>query len=227
MGATRPTDPTRGLRPDRRVLVGALAGVLFAWGCSQGTVVAGAGSSGPRTDPAPDDPVGFGPLPDFELLSERGTVVTLASLRGRPLVVAALFTSCSGPCPRLARNLERLQEELRGTDVLLVAVSVDPETDTPDVLSRYARTHGAEPERWTFLTGEEKQVHQLVRQGFYLAVERAAPGAALQGVTHDTRLLAVDRAGQRRGWYSGIDDEGVERLRQRMLHLAAEKPRDP
>ena len=227
MRTLRPIDPLRSMRSGRSALPGALAGllILLAWGCSQGTVVAGAGSSGPRTDPAADDPVEFGPLPDFQLVSERGTEVTLATLRGRPLVVAALFTSCSGPCPRLARSLEQLQDELRGTDVLLVAVSVDPQTDTPDVLSRYARTHGAEPERWIFLTGEEQQVHQLVRQGFYLAVERAAPGAAdgSQGVTHDTRLLAVDRAGQRRGWYSGIDEEGVERLRQRMLHLAAEK----
>jgi len=190
--------------------------------CSGGDVVAGVGSSGPRTDPAPEDASDFGPLPDFRLVSERGNEVTLASLRGRPLVIAALFSTCSGPCPSIASSLKRLQDSLRETDVLLVAVSVDPEHDRPDVLARYAAARGADPERWIFLTGEESEIHSLVRAGFFLAVERAQDAAG-GAVTHDTRLLAVDRAGRRRGWYVGTDEQQVEKLRRRMLFLASEK----
>ncbi len=191
--------------------------------CGQGAPVAGAGSSGPRTDPQPEDPLGFGPLPDFRLQDTQGNEVTLAELRGRPLVIGALFSTCTGPCPSVARGLARLQEDLAGTDVRLVVVSVNPEHDTPEVLARYAERMGADPERWLFLTGPEAEVHALVRAGFFLAVERAAPGAAeADPITHDTRLLAVDRRGERRGWYDGTDELQLERLLRRMRFLARE-----
>src|SRR5262245_19191154 len=113
--------------------LGALA-LLLPAACSEGgegEVVRGAGSSGPRTDPFPEDPASFGALPDFALVSERGEPVTRASFLGHPLVLATLFTSCSGPCPKIARALASLQEELAATDVHFAAVSVDPEVDTP------------------------------------------------------------------------------------------------
>lgn len=205
-----------------RMALGLLA-LLALQGCGPHSPVEGAGSSGPRTDPVETDPADFGPLPEFALLSERGEEVTLASLRGRPLVFGALFSTCTGPCPSVARGLQRLQDDLRDTDVLLVVVSVNPEFDSPEVLARYAERMGAEPGRWIFLTGAEAAVHELVRGGFFLAVERAEAGSEGDAVTHDTRLLAVDREGRRRGWYAGTDEHQVERLRRRMLFLAAER----
>ena len=212
-------DPRPAL-PIRASVVGVLA--LLA-GCSRGPV-AGAGSDGPNLELAADDSRDFGPLPDFRLTASSGEEVTKADLLGRPLVIAALFTTCSGPCPRLAAGLRELQSELTGTDALLVTVSVDPEHDTPEVLQRYAEHYGADGERWIFLTGTEAEVQRLVREGFYLAVQRAPPGEAKIGeqVTHDTRFLVVDRAGRRRGWYPGTDPDALERLRERVLFLARE-----
>jgi len=212
-------------RPASTALVGLtvlLAGL--ASGCGPATPVQGAGSSGPVTDPAPEDPADFGPLPDFRLTSAQGGEVTLATLRGRPLVIGALYSTCTGPCPSVARGLAYLQRALADTDVLLVVVSVHPEQDTPEVLARYAERVGADPERWIFLTGPEEAVQDLVRGGFWMALDRAAPGDSPGGdpVTHDTRLLAVDRAGHRRGWYPGTDEHQLERLRRRMLFLARE-----
>lgn len=200
--------------------------VLVAWlgcaGCGDSAAVVGAGSSGPRTDARPADEADFGPLPEFELTAHTGAKVTLASLRGRPLVFGALFTTCSGPCPSIAGSLKRLQDELAATDALIVVVSVDPQFDTPEVLARYAERMGARPERWLFLTGPEAAVHAFVRQGLFMAVDRASDEAEGDPVTHDVRLLAVDRAGHRRGWYTGTDDVQLEMLRRRVLFLAGE-----
>lgn len=213
-----------GGRRSTRLAALAFAALAFFAGCSPGTPVQGAGSGGPRTDAGPEDPADFGPLPEFRLTSERGREVTLHSLRGRPLVIGALYSTCTGPCPSVARGLARLQRELTGTDVRIVVVSVNPEFDSPAVLARYAERMGADPERWTFLTGPEPEVQALVRGGFFLAVDRAEPGEDYGGdpVTHDTRLLAVDRNGHRRGWYAGTDEHQLERLRRRMLFLASE-----
>lgn len=209
-------------RPSTRVAGLALLALLASAACEPGAPVEGAGSSGPRTDAQPEDAAEFGLLPDFELLAHTGEKVTLASVRGRPLVFGALFTTCTGPCPSIAGGLARLQEELAGTDALLVVVSVDPEFDTPEVLARYAERMGAKPGRWLFLTGPEPEVHAFVRQGLFMAVDRAPEEAVGDPVTHDVRLLAVDRAGQRRGWYSGTDEVQLEKLRRRILFLAAQ-----
>jgi len=201
----------------------ALGALALGAACGGGEPVAGAGSDGPRTDVAPADPAEFGALPDFRLVDQRGREVTRASLLGRPLVLGALFTTCTGPCPSIARGLEWLQGELAGTDCRLVVVSVDPELDTPEVLARYAERMHADPERWLLLTGSEADAHALVRAGLYLAVARAADEAPPgEQVTHDVRLLAVDRRGNRRGWYTGTDQVQLEKLKRRMLHLAGE-----
>jgi cytochrome oxidase Cu insertion factor (SCO1/SenC/PrrC family) len=172
---------------------------------------------------APADPIDFGALPDFRLVDQAGREVTRATLLGRPLVLGALFTTCTGPCPSIARGLEWLQGELAGTDCRIVVVSVDPELDTPAVLARYAERWHADPSRWLFLTGAEADAHALVREGFYLAVARAEGESPLgEQVTHDVRLLAVDRRGHRRGWYPGTDEVGLEKLKRRMVYLASE-----
>lgn len=200
---------------------GRLGGVVLALallaGCGEAPPVEGAGSGGPRTDPGAEDPADFGVLPDFRLVDQQGKTVDLSDFSGRPLVVGALFSTCAGPCPSIARSLERLQGELGDTDVHLVVVSVDPETDTPEVLARYAGRVGADPARWSFLTGGEEEVRAFVQRGLYLAVDESAS----EGLTHDVRLLAVDRRGHRRGWYTGTDEHQVERLRRRMRYLAS------
>lgn len=207
-----------------RALSLLLAG-LAACSDGGGEVAASVGSSGPVTDAAADDPNDFGPLPEFALVDERGAPITRADLLGHPLVIAVLYSTCNGPCPSIATALHRLQEDLADTDVHLVAVTVNPEIDTPEVLARYGAAKGADPERWTFLTGPEPDVERLVRQGFFLALERTGPEALLAGedpVTHDTRLLVVDRQGLRRGWYQGTDEGQLARLRRRVRFLAQE-----
>ncbi len=45
--------------------------------------------------------------------------------------------------------------------VRLVSISVDPERDTPEVLSRYAERYKADPDRWLFLTGKKGDIRRL------------------------------------------------------------------
>lgn len=173
---------------------------------------------------AADDPIAFGSVPEFSLTAQTGERVARQTLLGRPYVVAAVFTTCSGPCPRIASEMAGLQRALDGTDALLVSISVDPGHDTPEVLAEYAEALGARPERWLFLTGPEEDVYALVREGFKLGVQREDAMAEFgRQVTHGTKLVAVDRQGRIRGWYESQSDEGVAALRERMLHLAAEE----
>ena len=136
------------------------------------------------------------------------------------IVAAAIFTSCAGPCPKITGQMRRLQDELEGTDVRLVSVSVDPEFDTPERLRDYAETWGADGERWSFLTGDKEAIYELVQRGFWLAAQEDPEAPRGFHVTHKSSIVAVDREGVRRGWYDGTDEKATDRLIERMRFLA-------
>jgi protein SCO1 len=81
-------------------------------------------------------------------------------LKGKVVLINFLFTTCKGVCSPMTANLAKVQKHLGarvGRDVLMISISVDPETDTPAVLKKYADTFKAQ-QGWYFLTGEKKNV---------------------------------------------------------------------
>jgi protein SCO1/2 len=69
-------------------------------------------------------------LPDFSLTTQDGERVTAASLRGRPLIVTFVYSTCKDTCPAQVQSIRGALDDL-GRDVPVVGVSVDPGTDTP------------------------------------------------------------------------------------------------
>jgi protein SCO1/2 len=110
---------------------------------------------------------------DVELVDQDGRKVRFYSdvLKGKTVIVNAFFTTCTSVCPPMNRNMEKIQEALGervGKDVLLVSVSVDPETDTPTRLKEYSKKFHAKP-GWLFLTGKKENVDwALYKVGQYV-----------------------------------------------------------
>ncbi len=197
--------------------VGALRGLglgAVLLGAALGTTACGDGEAvarGGALVDAAELPPSIGTVGDFALTERSGRPVTAADLAGRVWVVDFFFSTCTGPCPALSRNMLRLQDELAGTGVQLVSVTVDPRVDDPATLAAYADDLGADPDRWWFLTGDEEATYALIRERFYAAVERAPEAQALPGqqVTHATRFYVVDRDGAIRGYHDGRTEDGV------------------
>jgi protein SCO1/2 len=149
------------------------------------------------------------PLGDFTLTERSGREVTAADLRGKVWIASFIFTRCSGPCPQVTATMAKLQETYAvQPDLRLVTFTVDPEYDTPEVLTKYAERFHADADRWLFMTGKEADVYRLLGDGFKVGAEkntdpRAAPGEA---VSHDTHLAVVDRRGRVRGYFSALVD---------------------
>lgn len=151
------------------------------------------------------------PLPDFSLTERSGKEVTLADLKGKVWVADFFYTTCPGPCPMLTSRLSALHEKLGSDpDVRLVSISTDPEKDTPEVLKLYAEKFRAS-DRWLFLTGDKPRIFDLANKGFKLSVTED-PAASAEPITHSTKLALVDCDGVVRGFYDGLDEEGVDRL---------------
>ena len=176
----------------------------------------------PATAAAPEDPVSFGTVADFRLIERSGREVTRADLAGRTWIVDFIFTTCAGPCPKLTSNMRKLQEDLKDSDVGLLSISVDPKVDDVEKLAAYASSWTADPDRWWFLTGEEAQIHDLIRSSFMLAVERVEGAARGEQVTHATRIVVVDRDGALRGYYDGQTEEGRRSALARACALDAQ-----
>ena len=110
-------------------------------------------------------------VPDFALIERSGQAVTRADLLGKVWIASVIFTRCVDECPVVSNHMARLQEALAAEpDVRLVSITVDPAYDTPEVLTRYAQSFAAQPQRWLFLTGDKATIYRLVREGFRLGL---------------------------------------------------------
>ena len=95
-------------------------------------------------------------VPDVQLLRENGKRVSLRQEMddGRPVVLNFIFTSCASICPLMSQTFAQFERKL-GSDrhkVHLMSISIDPEEDTPQRLTEYARKFHAGPE-WQHYTG--------------------------------------------------------------------------
>ncbi len=161
-------------------------------------------------------------LPPFTLTTERNEPLSLGDLEGSVWVAGFLFTRCQGICPRLAVSLHTLQEELDpGDPWRLIAFSVDPDHDQPGILAAYGEAHGADPSRWTFLTGPRETLWDLIGTGFLLGVAEGGPEDT-ELIVHTQKLVLVDRSGTIRGYYDGLDAQDLERLLRDTRRVLAE-----
>jgi cytochrome oxidase Cu insertion factor (SCO1/SenC/PrrC family) len=92
-------------------------------------------------------------------------------LKGKIVVINFLFTTCTGICPPMTANLAKVQSYLGehvGREVNFISISVDPTTDTPAKMKKYAADFKAGP-GWYFLTGTKENVDKvLAKLGGYV-----------------------------------------------------------
>src|SRR5258705_1133102 len=99
-------------------------------------------------------------VPDDTLQDQTGAMRKLSDWRGRALAVTFVYTRCPLPdfCPLMDKRFGDLQRAIAGDvrlrdRVHLVSVTFDPAHDTPAVIQAHARSRGADPQTWTYLTG--------------------------------------------------------------------------
>ncbi len=165
----------------------------------------------------------MGWVPEFSLTEASGTTVRRGDLIGKVWIASFLFTRCGEACPLLMHHEVRLQGELPARDDLrLVSFSVDPDWDTPKVLTEYARSFGADQSHWSFLTGDKKQVYHLSIDGFRLAAQEGDPAKEMP-ILHSTKLVLVDRHGAIRGYYDSTDESEMQKLIRDARQVLAER----
>ena len=145
--------------------------------------------------------------PAFRLTDGRGGDVDTRTLRGKPYALTFLFTECPDVCPAIGQQVRIAFEQL-GQDadrVAAVAISVDPEGDTPEKVRAFADRQRL-PRNFQYAIGTTRQLEPVWNDYF---VQADMTGRA-ETSTHTASVWLVDGRGRLRTRYAGgqlIDPE--------------------
>ena len=137
------------------------------------------------------------PTPDFTLTDQSGKKVSMADQRGKLVLVTFLYTNCPDVCPLITQNLNQALQMLgpKRDAVRVLAVSVDPEGDTPESVDKYAKAHHLLPE-FHYLIGSRDELMQVWKD-----YDVAAVASDPELVDHTAYTMLVDREGEGRVIY--------------------------
>ncbi|MBV8254875.1 MAG: SCO family protein [Chitinophaga sp.] len=149
-------------------------------------------------------------VPGFSFTDQTGKTRTQEDVKGKIYVSEYFFTTCTGICPKMNANMEKVYAKYKDNpNFLILSHTVDPEHDSVPVLKAYAAKHGADDKNWWFLTGDKKDLYRLARQGYL--VDDGTPSGD-EDFVHTQWFALVDKQGQIRGLYEGTKEKDVYKL---------------
>lgn len=170
----------------------------------------------------------IGKVPEFSFTNQNGKTISNEDYKGKVYVVEFFFTTCPTICPIMNRNMVKLQNEFYGNPNFGIAsFSIDPKTDTPEVLKKYAEDYGVTNPNWHMMTGEREKIYKLANTGFNLYVAEApeAPG----NFEHSGYFALIDQDGDIRSrrdefgnpiiYYNGLEKEDLQMLKEDIKKL--------
>ena len=157
-------------------------------------------------------------VPEFVLTNQDNLPITNDDFLGKVYVVEFFFTTCPTICLKMNQNMKRLEKAFgHREDFGIASVTIDPETDTPEQLKRYAESYKVFSPNWHFLTGPQDYIYGLANTGFniFAGINPNVAG----GFEHQGYFALVDKKGYLRSrtdahgnpivYYLGIDEDDV------------------
>ena len=132
---------------------------------------------------------------DHQFVNAHGEAVSLADLRGKPLVVSMIFTACSHTCPVITQTLKDVVADARkavGTDSFrVITIGFDVANDTPERMRFFARQQGISlGDGWQVLSGSQQAVDALADDIGFLSVP------SIRGFDHLNQTTVIDADGR-------------------------------
>jgi protein SCO1/2 len=96
--------------------------------------------------------------------NQEGKVISLSELRGTPIIVAMLYTSCQASCPLTIADLKAIEKGLSTEDrakVRFAVFSFDSKKDTSKALKAFSLKQGVDLSHWSFFHGSTRSVREL------------------------------------------------------------------
>ena len=159
----------------------------------------------------------------FKLKNQFGKEVGLEDWGGKIIIADFFFTSCPSICPKLTRNMKKLQTAFKKTDSLVrfVSFTVDPVRDTVQALKAYGDKFGIDHDTWFMLTGDRNELYDIALNEFKASI--ASNGNIDTGFIHTDRFFLLDKDRVVRGWYNGLDSVNLDKLIKDVVLLNMER----
>lgn len=142
----------------------------------------------------------------YVFIDQHAAPFVLEQKNNRVTVASFFFTSCPIVCPKMMKQLLRVQAAL-GEEVRMLSFTVDPAHDDPNILNQYATKHGI---HWQLITGDKPSLYRLARNGFRLIATEGDGGPT--DFIHSDQLVLLDGQSRIRGYYEGTDAAAVDML---------------
>lgn len=147
----------------------------------------------------------------YTLINQDSTQVVFPdNIKGHITVLGFIFTHCPDICPMTTHNMYLTEKQLKQdgiSDVKFVAISFDPERDTPEVLKKFAEVRELDFKSWTLLTGEKTTVNELLKRFDVKAIKTDESidedGNSEYSMMHTDRISLIDENGILRKNYKG------------------------
>jgi len=166
----------------------------------------------------------------YTFLNQDSVVVNFPEiLKDKIIVMGFIYTHCPDICPMTTHNMvlteERLIEE-GIDDVLFVALSFDPERDSPEVLRKFAEIRDIKFDNWIFLTGDKITTEDLLRRFDVKAIPTDSvfydDGTSSYSIMHTDRISLINNKGILKQNYKG-SIINIEELITDIKYLGEEK----
>ncbi len=183
----------------RAGILAALAGAIAAFGA----VAAPVQRLDPRAVVARSEAAIGRVLGDHVLTTSDQQPLPLSALRGQPVVISLVYTSCASVCPVATRQLEdsvaRANRLLGAGRFTVLTIGFDARHDTPARVAQFAAAQGAAAPNWRYASADAATLSALLDElGFSYA-------EATGGFDHITQTTLVDAEGRVRRHVYGED----------------------
>lgn len=148
---------------------------------------------------------------NYNLINQEGEKVNFPELiKGHITVMGFIFTHCPDICPMTTHNMYLTEKKLKEKgikDIKFVALSFDPDRDTPEILKKFAEIRELDFNSWTLLTGKKNTVNDLLRRFDVKAIKTDESldevGNLEYSMMHTDRISLIDENGILRKNYKG------------------------
>ena len=134
------------------------------------------------------------PAPPLALEDSNGKPFDISEHRGKVVLVTWLYVNCPDICPLIVSNLKVAQTKLgdKAKDLVIVAVSTDPERDTPKAVNKFLAGRGMDG-RMQYLVGEEGELGRTW-ENWGIVAEAAASNPDL--IEHSSPIYGISASGK-------------------------------
>lgn len=130
----------------------------------------------------------------FTFTTSEGKRLAIEELRGKPLLVTLIYTSCADVCPAVIESLAAAADaadgELGADSYRVLTVGFDTANDTPDRMRSFARARGVDKANWVFAAAAPGEIDR------FAAAVGFSYFASAGGFNHPAQVTLIDRDGR-------------------------------